>query len=185
LRSSLSAKKTALLGALLAASLVLSIVESMLGALIPLPVPGVKLGLANIISMFLLSYFSLASALAVGVLRTLLASLFTGGFGMFLYSAPGAIVSILIMYTALRLIKALSIVGVSMLGACAHNITQVVVAVLLTGEIHLFYYAFILLIVGAVSGTITGIVAKVSFGRAAGALNISKAPAKNIYMKEA
>lgn len=172
MQSSLSAKKIAHLSALLAISLVLSVVESMLGALLPLPIPGVKLGLANIISMFLLSYFSLASALTVGILRTFLASLFTGGVGMFLYSAPGAIVSILVMYVALRFIKPLSIVGVSMLGACVHNMMQVCVAVLMTGEIHLFYYAFILLIVGAVSGTITGIVAKASFGRAAKALSV-------------
>jgi heptaprenyl diphosphate synthase len=172
LHSKLSARRIALLGALLAVSLVLSVVESMLGALIPLPIPGVKLGLANIISMFLLCYFSLASALAVGILRTLLASLFAGGFGMFLYSAPGAVVSILFMYAAITLIKPLSIVGVSMLGACVHNMMQVVVAVLTTGETNLFYYAFVLLIVGAVSGTITGVVARVSFGRAAKALNM-------------
>lgn len=181
MRSSLSARKIALLGALLAVSLVLSVVESSLGALLPLPVPGVKLGLANIISMFLLSYFSLASALTVGILRTFLASLFAGGFGMFLYSAPGAIVSILVMYTALRFIKPLSIVGVSMLGACVHNMMQVCVAVLLTGEIHLFYYAFILLIVGAVSGTITGIVSSVSFGRAAKALNVKSPKAQKAF----
>lgn len=171
MQSKFSARRVAHLSALLAVSLVLSIVESMLGALIPLPIPGVKLGLANIVSMFLLSYFSLASALVVGILRTLLASLFTGGFGMFLYSAPGAVVSILFMYAALTLIKPLSIVGVSMTGACVHNVMQVVVAVLMTGETNLFYYAFVLLIVGAVSGTITGIVARVSFGRAAKALN--------------
>jgi heptaprenyl diphosphate synthase len=162
----------ALLGALLAVSLVLSVVESMLGALLPLPIPGVKLGLANIVSMFLLSYFSLASTLVVGILRTLLASLFTGGFGMFLYSAPGAVMSILAMYAVMKFIKPLSIVGVSMTGACVHNLMQVCVAVLMTGETNLFYYAFILLIVGAVSGTITGIVARVSFGRAAKALRM-------------
>jgi heptaprenyl diphosphate synthase len=180
LRSSLSVRKITLLGALLAVSLVLSVVESMLGALVPIPVPGVKLGLANIISMFLLSYFSLASALTVGILRTFLSSLFAGGFGMFLYSAPGAVVSILFMYAALRFIKPLSIAGVSMIGACVHNMAQVVVAVLMTGEIHLFYYAFILLLVGAVSGTITGIVARVSFGRAARALNIRTAQTQTI-----
>jgi heptaprenyl diphosphate synthase len=180
LRTKYSARRIALLGALLALSLVLSVVESMLGALLPLPIPGVKLGLANIISMFLLAYFSLASALAVGILRTLLASLFTGGFGMFLYSAPGAVVSILVMYAAMTLIKPLSIAGVSMTGACAHNVMQVVVAVLTTGEINLFYYAFILLLVGAVSGTITGIVARVSFGRAAKALNVG--PARSLKL---
>lgn len=185
MRSNISAKRIAHLSALLAISLVLSVVESMLGTLLPLPVPGVKLGLANIVSMFLLSYFSLKSALTVGILRTFLASLFTGGFGMFLYSAPGAVISILAMYAVMRFLKPFTIAGVSMLGACVHNMAQVCVAVLVTGEIHLFYYAFILLMVGAVSGTITGIVSSVSFGRAAKALNISGTPAKTIYMKEA
>lgn len=175
-----SAKRVALLGALLAISLVLSVVESMLGALVPLPIPGVKLGLANIISMFILSYFSLGSALAVGILRSLLASFFTGGLGIFLYSAPGVILSILVMYAAMRYFKPLTIVGVSMLGACLHNMAQVCVAVLVTGELNLFYYAFALLIVGAASGTITGIVAAVTFGRAAKALNIQKWGAQTI-----
>ena len=176
MRSEFSPKKLTLLAVLLAISLVLSVVESMLGALIPLPIPGVKLGLANIVSMFLLCYFSLGSALVVGVLRTFLASLFVGGFGMFLYAMPGAVLSIIVMYAALKKLRALSITGVSMLGACAHNVAQVCMAVLITGEINLFYYAFVLLIVGAVSGTITGIVARVSFGRAARALHMNNTP---------
>ena len=167
-----SAKKTALLGALLALSLALSVAESMLGALVPVPIPGVKLGLANIISMFLLCYFSLPAALSLALLRTLLASLFSGGLGMFLYSAPGALLSTLVMFAALKWLKPLSIVGVSMLGAVTHNVAQVCVAVLTTGEINLFYYAFILVAVGAVSGAITGAVARLSFDRASKALHI-------------
>ena len=167
-----SAKRVALLGALLAVSLVLSVVENMLGALIPLPIPGVKLGLANIVSMFLLCYFSLPATIVVALLRTLLASLFTGGLSMFLYSAPGALLSTLVMYAALRWLRPLSIVGVSMLGAVTHNVAQVCVAVLSTGEVRLFYYAFILVAVGAVSGAITGVVARVSFERAGRALHI-------------
>lgn len=172
MRTELSSRRIALFGALLAVSLVLSVVESMLGALIPVPIPGVKLGLANIISMFLLSYFSLPAALTVGILRSFLASFFSGGFGMFLYSAPGVVLSILAMFAALKAVKALSIVGISMIGACMHNIMQVCVAVLMTGETRLFYYAFILLIVGAVSGTITGVVARLSFSKAARALKM-------------
>lgn len=175
------ARKIAHLSALLAVSLVLSIVESMLASLLPLPIPGVKLGLANIISMFLLSYFSLSSALTIAVLRTFLASLLTGGLSMFLFSAPGALLSILAMFAAMKLIKPLSIVGISMTGACVHNVMQVCVAVLMTGEIHLFYYAFVLLIVGAVSGTITGIVAWVSFGRAAKALNLGSPKSQRLF----
>ncbi len=167
-----SPRRIALLGVLLAVSLALSVAESMLGALVPLPIPGVKLGLANIISMFLLNYFSLPAALTVGILRSLLASLFTGGVGMFLYSAPGVLLSILAMSAALKTSKALSIVGISMIGACIHNVAQVGVAVLTTGETQLFYYAFILLIIGAVSGTITGAAARAAFPGAASALKL-------------
>ncbi len=172
MRNKLTPRRIALLGALLAISLVLSVVESMLGALVPLPIPGVKLGLANIVSMFLLSYFSLPAALTVGLLRALLASFFTGGFGMFLYSAPGVLLSVLAMAFALKAVKPLTIVGISMIGACMHNLMQVCVAVLMTSETRLFYYAFILLIIGAVSGTITGVVAHAVFPRAAGALKL-------------
>lgn len=172
MRNKMTPRRVALLGALLAISLVLSVVESMLGALVPLPIPGVKLGLANIISMFLLSYFSLPAALTVGLLRSLLASFFAGGFGMFLYSAPGVIFSVLAMFAAMKAVKPLTIVGISMIGACVHNLMQVGVAVLMTGETRLFYYAFILLIIGAVSGTITGVVAHAVFPRAAGALKL-------------
>jgi heptaprenyl diphosphate synthase len=168
----------AALSALLAISLVLAVVENMLGALVPLPIPGVKLGLANIISMFILAYFSLPSALIVGVLRTFLASLFSGGLSMFLFSAPGALLSILFMAAAMRFLKPLSLVGISMIGACVHNLSQVCVAVLLTGEANLFYYAFVLIAVGAVSGVITGIVARTTFTRAAGALRLKERAAR-------
>ncbi len=172
MRNKMTPRRMALLSALLAISLVLSVVENMLGALVPLPIPGVKLGLANIVSMFLLSYFSLPATLTVGLLRSLLASFFSGGFGMFLYSAPGVVLSVLAMFAAMKMIKPLTIVGISMIGACMHNLMQVGVAVLMTGETRLFYYAFILLIIGAVSGTITGVVAHAVFPRAAGALKL-------------
>ena len=175
-------KRITILGALLAMALVLAIVETILGALLPLPIPGVKLGLANIISMFILCHFSLGAALTVAVLRTFLASLLTGGLSMFMFSAPGAIVSILAMYIAMRFIRRLTIVGVSMLGAAVHNVMQVGVAVLVTGETGLFYYAFVLLIVGAVSGTITGIVAQMTFGKAAHALNMPANRCANYQM---
>ncbi len=172
MRNKLTPRRIALLGALLSLSLVLSVAESMLGALIPIPVPGVKLGLANIVSMFLLSYFSLSAALTVGLLRALLSSFFAGGFGMFFYSVSGVIFSILVMFAAMKTIKPLTITGVSVLGACTHNFMQVCIAVLTTGETRLFYYAFILLIIGEVSGTITGVTAHALFGRAAGALKL-------------
>jgi heptaprenyl diphosphate synthase len=165
-------RRLTILGALLAMALVLAIVETMLGALIPVPIPGVKLGLANIISMFILCAFSLGAALTVAILRTFLAALMTGGLSTFFFSAPGAVVSILVMYVVMRTARRLTLVGVSMLGAAVHNIMQVSVAVLATGEINLFYYAFVLLIVGAVSGTITGIVARMTFGKAAHALHM-------------
>lgn len=167
-----NAKRAAVFGALLALSAALAVAESMIGALVPLPIPGVKLGLANIVSMFLLCCFSLSSALIIGILRTLLASLFFGGLGMFVYSAPGALLSTLAMYFALRCLKSLSIVGVSMIGACVHNMAQVFAAVLVTGETGLFLYGFVLLIVGAVSGTITGAAAKLALPRATAALNM-------------
>ena len=169
------ARKVALLGALLALSLALAVTESMLGALVPVPVPGVKLGLANIVTMFLLCYFSLPTALILALLRTLLASLFTGGLSMFLFSAPGALLSALVMYTALRWLRPLTIAGVSMLGAATHNVAQVCVAVLITGEARLFYYAFILIAIGAISGAITGVVARLSFDRAGRALHMRPA----------
>ena len=166
-------RQITLLSAMLAMSLVLAVAESMLSALIPVPIPGVKLGLANIVTMFILCYFSLPAALAVGMLRALLSSLFSGGIGLFIYAAPGALLSVLIMYLAITGIKRLSIAGISILGACTHNVMQVCVAVLVTGEVNLFYYAFVLMIVGAVSGTITGLVAAVTFPKASRALNIT------------
>ncbi len=174
MQNNTSARRVALLGALLAISLVLAVAENMLGALAPLPIPGVKLGLANIVSLFILSYFSLPAALVVGLLRAFLASLFSGGLGVFLFSAPGALLSILAMAAAQRGIRALSLAGISMIGACVHNLAQVCVAVLLTGETNLFYYAFALIAVGAVAGTITGIVARTTFSRVAGALGIKQ-----------
>jgi heptaprenyl diphosphate synthase len=150
------------LAVLITFAIVIHTVEAALP--LPMPVPGVKLGLANIITLLTLTLFGLRSGLLVTVLRTVLGSLFIGGlfgFGFWLSFTAG-ITSCLVM--ALLLIlkrKALiSLVSVSVLGAAVHNLTQLTVASAIISNFSLLkgYYPLLLLL-SVPTGIFTGLAA--------------------------
>ena len=124
-----SVKKTVLLGLLISQALVLSIIESWIQ--IPVPVPGVKLGLANIITVVVIVYFGFREALTVVVVRCVLTSFFGGGGWMFFFfSAAGGILSTMIMSILYKTGRnKFSLTGISIAGAITHNIGQLLVAV--------------------------------------------------------
>lgn len=143
------------MGVLLSLSLVLSYLES----LVPLPA-GVKLGLANTVTLFLLYRHRTYEALTVALLRILLSALLFGSPVSFFYSLLGGIFSLSVMLLLLRL-RIFSPVGVSLGGAVFHNLGQLVAAILLLGE-SLILYLPILLLSGTAAGTLIGILAAVA-----------------------
>ncbi|MBQ9964045.1 MAG: Gx transporter family protein [Clostridia bacterium] len=140
-------------GLLSALAIALSVLE---GLLPPLPIPGAKLGLANITVMFALQAVSVPCAGGIVLVKTAFA-LFRGPIAC-LMSAVGGILSLIAMGIARRLWRdKLSFVGVGVIGALAHNIGQWCVAYVLLGSA-MVYYAPILLLLAIPAGLITGLV---------------------------
>lgn len=128
----------------------------------PIPVPGAKLGLANIITLVTLAILGWREGLVVVVLRVMIGSLLGGTFlGVgFLLSFSGAVFSLLVMNGLFRSVPGLSVVGVSVGGAAAHNLAQVAVAAKLTQTPYLYYYLPVLLLISVPTGIFTGVSAK-------------------------
>ncbi|MFY9455057.1 MAG: Gx transporter family protein [Bacillota bacterium] len=154
----LKTRRMTRLALLVAVALILHAVESMIPA--ALPVPGAKLGLANIITLIAIVLGGPYDALVVVALRTLIASLLSGRLTGFAFSIVGGVFATLVMSLAYtQLSHLLGFTGISILGAVAHNIGQLLVAwfVLKTGGI--FYYLPALLIAGVATGFFVGLTA--------------------------
>lgn len=151
----LKTKKLILLSILISQALVLNLIERAIP--VPIPVPGVKLGLANVISLFTIIVFGLKETILVVILRTLLGSFFAGGISSFFYSLAGGLLSAIIMsYMYINWKSLFSIPTISVVGAIFHNIGQIIVASIVLSNIYLFYYLPILLISGVITGVIIG-----------------------------
>lgn len=163
----LSPQQLAAIGMLSALALVLSFLES----LIPFQpgLPGIKLGLANLVIVFALYRMNVHSALLINTVRILLAALlFSGLFGL-LYSAAGAAASLTAMTLLLQINRKreqvgksilFSIFGVSMTGGVFHTLGQLLVAILFLSSLNLIYYLPVMIISGIVMGLINGMIAR-------------------------
>jgi len=150
-------RRMVLLALLIAMASVLHVVESWLP--LPLPVPGIKLGLANIISLIVIVKFGWRDAIYVAVLRVLLASLFGGLFlgPAFVMSLSGAIGSIVVMaYVYHHWHCVFSVIGISIIGAVIHNVVQITVAALLVSSVTLLWYLPYLILFALPTGLATG-----------------------------
>lgn len=150
-------KRLCIISMLLAMAIVLNILESF----IPFGIPGVKLGLANIIILIMLYEFKPYEALAVNVLRILLVGLLRGNFlsPTFIMSLSGGLLSFLIMYLFSR-IKVFSPIGVSVLGAVSHATGQVIAAIILLGTQAVIYYLPLIGLLSIGTGVISGIITR-------------------------
>ncbi|MDD2335681.1 MAG: Gx transporter family protein [Geobacteraceae bacterium] len=124
----------------------------------PFPLPGVKLGLANIATLIAVYFYGLRGGLVVAVLRVVLGSLIGGVFLSpgFLMSLSGAIFSTVVMACLLGYAPCFSIKGVSVAGAVSHNIGQLLAAALLVQSQSIFYYLPFLLLAAIPTGLVTG-----------------------------
>ena len=150
-------RRLVLLALFIAMASVLHVVESWLP--LPLPVPGIKLGLANIISLIVIVMFGWRDAIYVAILRVFLASLFGGIFlgPAFAMSLSGAIGSIALMaYAYHHWHPALSVVGISIIGAVIHNVVQITVAAMLVSSVTLVWYLPYLILFALPTGFVTG-----------------------------
>lgn len=149
-------KKTAHMGLFLALSMILSYVES----LIPFSfgIPGIKLGLANLVVVLMLYEMGAKEALGVSVLRIVLTGfLFGNGFSI-LYSLAGGLLSFLGMVLLKK--TDFKCITLSTAGGILHNIGQVIVAAIVVSNYYIFYYIPVLLIAGAITGFINGLISQ-------------------------
>ena len=149
----MNTKRITEFGLLLAVSLVLAYFENLLPVMIA--VPGVKLGLANIVTMLILYRSGLKNAIFLMTLRVVMAGFLFSGIVGILYSFAGGLLSILVMSLAKRF-SFFSTFGVSILGAVFHNAGQIIIAVFVIENIHILYYFPVLCLSGIVSGFLTG-----------------------------
>lgn len=156
-------KNIAFYGMMIALALVFSYLESFIPVNALIPIPGVKLGFANIVVVFALYSLKPWDALIIGILRVLLSGLLFGNPMTIAYSLAGCVLSWLIMVITKK--TNLSIIGVSMLGGIFHNIGQLIVAVVLTSTVRIAYYLPVLLISGMVTGLLMGVAAKLVVDR--------------------
>lgn len=150
-------KKTAYLGLFLALALICSYIES----LVPFyfGIPGVKLGLTNIVVLLMLYTMGAKAAFTVSVLRIMLAGLLFGNLFSILYSMAGGVLSFLCMLL-LKQTGKFKIISVSAAGGITHNLGQMAIAALVVENINLFYYYPVLLVAGTVTGVLIGITAQ-------------------------
>ena len=152
-------KRIALCGVLTALALALSLAERMIPLELLIPIPGIKLGLANIITLFVLQKYRVRDALAVLVLRIFLGSLFTGTLVSCLYSLSGGLLCLVGMALLCRLLQNRYLWFVSVCGAILHNIGQILTAMLVMQTTQVIWYLPFLLISGCVTGLFTGLAA--------------------------
>ncbi len=153
------AYKLVLAAILCGIALVLALLDNMLSSLLPF-IPGVKLGLANIVSMFAIYYLGFGYAIVISIVRCLLAAFLSGNMTMLLYSLSGGLISIIFMY-AFR--NYLSKIKVSIIGALTHNITQIMVSVIMLQTTQIAYYLPFLTITGTISGFFMGFLCSLVF----------------------
>lgn len=144
------------------AALVLHVIEGMLP--MPFLVPGVKLGLANIVTLMAIMFFDFKDIIMIVVVRCFLGSIFGGSVSSFLFSITGGLLSALIMWLLYRTFgKYFSLVGVSTAGAIAHNIGQLLVASVIISDFRIYLYLPVLMISSVITGLFIGIVC--NYGR--------------------
>ena len=151
----IKAKNVALYGLMIALSFTLSYLEHLLP--LPVGIPGVKLGLANLVVVTALYIMHEKKAFPIALVRILLAGLTFGNAFSLLYSLAGGLLSFFVML-ALKRTK-LSVAGVSVAGGVSHNLAQLAVAAFAMGTGRLLYYLPVLLAAGLGTGLLNGLIA--------------------------
>ncbi len=152
-------KKLMFLSLLISSGLILSIIENMIP--IPIPIPGVKLGLANVVFLLTLVLFGFKEAMIVVIIRGLTMSLATGNVSAVIYSLPSSMISTVVMAIVYKYFsKYFSLIGVSLFGAVAFNTVQVGIASLIMQNVKIFSYLPIMILTSVFTGCFIGLTAK-------------------------
>lgn len=151
-----------MLGLTIALAMIMSYIE----ALVPLSfaVPGIKMGLANIVIIFVLYKIGTKEAILVSLIRVILVSLLFSNVMAMAYSIAGAVLSLSVMWLLKKTDK-FSVIGVSVAGGIMHNVGQIIMAVILLGTEQIALYLPVLIITGTATGVVIGIVSGLVINR--------------------
>ena len=161
-KQKISAKTVALLAMMIALALVFSYVETLIP--INFGIPGVKLGLANLVIVAALYLIGGKEAFLVSVVRIFLSGFMFGNLFSILYSLAGAALSLTVM-ELLKKHSGFSLIGISVAGGVTHNIGQLIVAMIVVSNTSLMVYAPALLVAGVLAGILIGVLTKDVVGR--------------------
>lgn len=154
-------KRYAILIILITNAILISFLESFIP--IPIPVPGVKLGLGNIITIIGIVFLGFKDVLFIVTVRSFVVAILTRGIMMLPFSLSGGILSALVMWLLYKKLSSLfSIKGMSMVGAIVHSTAQLVVASFILGQVVVLYYLPVLLITSVITGVITGSISEIT-----------------------
>ena len=158
-KKKLNVHKIALLGVLTAGTIVIAILESFIPSI---GIPGVKLGLANIMILVILYELGILEAIIVNLVRVLVVGLVRGTFLSmgFVMSLAGATLSLAVMILFYLILKKFSIVSVSVVGSLFHVTGQILVAMIYLGTAYVIFYLPIIAISAIITGVLVGFVAK-------------------------
>ncbi len=156
-------KKLTTLALLCAVALTIFIIEAQIPPLVP--IPGVKLGLANIVTVFTVFCFRGRDGALVLAVRIFLGAVFAGNFSTIFYSAAGGALAILVTILLKRILTNKQLWVAGALGAIAHSIGQMAMAVLLTGTPGLVAYLPVMLVCSIITGLFTGLCAQFLLNR--------------------
>ena len=156
-------RKLITLALLITIALIIFIIELQIPPIVP--IPGVKMGLANIVTLFALGLFSPYEAFLILIVRIILGSIFSGQVMSLAYSLTGGMFCFITMSILFKFKKTMPVWVISVFGAIAHNIGQIMAAIVLTSTYQVIYYLPVLIISGIISGTFTGIAAQILISR--------------------
>ena len=176
----MSALEVATYGLLAAVALIFGYVEALFP--LPLPVPGIKLGLGNIVVLFTLAGFGWRAGLAIALVKVVVSALLFGNPMVLMYSAGGAALSFAAMWVAMHWSR-LSIVGVSMVGGVFHMVGQLAVVACTFSPYVALVYLPVLMISGLVTGLLTGYVCRLVI-RTTAKSNLFKNRARELARRE-
>lgn len=151
-------KKMTLLALLSAIALTIFMVEAQIPAIIP--IPGVKLGLANIVTVFAVFALGAKEGAAVLFVRIFLGAVFAGNFSTIFYSAAGGVCAIVVTILLKKILKQNQLWVAGALGAVAHSIGQMAMAILLSSTPGLIVYLPVMIVISIITGCFTGLCAQ-------------------------
>lgn len=154
----MKAKNITRLGLLTAIALTIFMIEAQIPPVVP--IPGVKLGLSNIVTVFTVFTIGPGAGAAVLVCRVFLGAVFAGNFSTILYSAAGGSLAILVTIGLRKILKENQLWAAGCLGAIAHSVGQMIAAIAITRTVGLLIYLPVMIVISIFTGLFTGLCAQ-------------------------